>query len=360
MSEDPVLTGALVSAYVNGMQNSSAPGVAEAGPLLMGACCKHYAVYNVEKIPTDRTLFDANVNARDLWETYAPVFESCIVGGHSQSVMCSYNSINGVPTCASYGLLTTMLRGLWNFSGFVVSDYDAWANIQETHHYAPDVTGAAVAGLSAGMDQEGGGGPLYPPVQTGIPLAVAAGRLTMAQVEQAVRRLLRCDGGAVLERDRPSCGRHGPGPQCAGRPRIRRGRGRGGDRRCGLGGRRLCCGAGGLGERRVGPRKQGRVHQREQGDSGQLRPESRGPSPCLCGVLRHGFCHRMEHWVLGETKNSHGANFIIIFAKVPALSECRQPTPVRFHPHQTKLRSAGFQILWLSKSNPVPGRAARP
>ena len=191
MSEDPVLTGALVSAYVNGMQNSSAPGVAEAGPLLMGACCKHYAVYNVEKIPTDRTLFDANVNARDLWETYAPVFESCIVGGHSQSVMCSYNSINGVPTCASYGLLTTMLRGLWNFSGFVVSDYDAWANIQETHHYAPDVTGAAVAGLSAGMDQEGGGGPLYPPVQTGIPLAVAAGRLTMAQVEQAVRRLLR-------------------------------------------------------------------------------------------------------------------------------------------------------------------------
>jgi beta-glucosidase len=87
MSEDPLLTGALVAAYVNGMQNSSAPGVAETGPLLMGACCKHYAVYNVEKIPTDRTLFDAKVNARDLWETYAPVFQSCIVAGHSQSVM---------------------------------------------------------------------------------------------------------------------------------------------------------------------------------------------------------------------------------------------------------------------------------
>ena len=89
MSECPHLTGELVEAYVNGMQNTSAPGVAETGPLLMGACCKHYAVYNVETIPTDRTLFDAKVDARDLWETYAPAFESCIVGGHSQSVMCS-------------------------------------------------------------------------------------------------------------------------------------------------------------------------------------------------------------------------------------------------------------------------------
>ena len=72
-----------------------------------------------------------------------------------------------------------------------MSDYDAWQNIQTTHHYVPDVAGAAVAGLTAGMDQEGGEGPTYPPVQQGIPLALRAGTISIAQVEQAVRRLLR-------------------------------------------------------------------------------------------------------------------------------------------------------------------------
>jgi len=88
MSEDPLLSGALVAAYVTGMQNASTPAAAGSGPLLMAACCKHYAVYNVETIPSDRTTFNAVVSARDLWETYLPVFEACIVAGQSQSVMC--------------------------------------------------------------------------------------------------------------------------------------------------------------------------------------------------------------------------------------------------------------------------------
>ena len=70
MSEDPLLTGALVAAYVRGMQNNSGADVVNSGaPLLMAACCKHYAVYNVENIPVDRTQFNADVSARDLWET---------------------------------------------------------------------------------------------------------------------------------------------------------------------------------------------------------------------------------------------------------------------------------------------------
>lgn len=92
MGECPLLTGALVASYVNGMQNSSDAN-AETGTLLMAACCKHFAIYNVETIPTDRTLFTADVGARDLFETYLPAFEQCIVAGHSQSVMCSYNSL---------------------------------------------------------------------------------------------------------------------------------------------------------------------------------------------------------------------------------------------------------------------------
>lgn len=88
MSECPALTGSLVAAYVSGLQNNSA-----SGPLLTVACCKHYAIYNVETIPSIRTRFDAVVGARDLWETYMPVFEQCVGQGpgqgKGQSVMCS-------------------------------------------------------------------------------------------------------------------------------------------------------------------------------------------------------------------------------------------------------------------------------
>lgn len=72
-----------------------------------------------------------------------------------------------------------------------MSDYDAWAEIVETHHYVPTYEAAAALGLAAGLDQEGGGGPTYPPVQQGIPAAVAAGTVTLAQLETAVRRLMR-------------------------------------------------------------------------------------------------------------------------------------------------------------------------
>ena len=72
-----------------------------------------------------------------------------------------------------------------------MSDYDAWQNIVDTHHYVSTYAEAATVGLTAGLDQEGGGGPAYPPVQTGIPLALAAGNITTAQLTTAVRRLMR-------------------------------------------------------------------------------------------------------------------------------------------------------------------------
>ena len=90
MSEDPLLTGDLVAAYVAGMQNISGADLVGSGkPLLMASCCKHAIIYNVENIPVDRTQFNAVIGARDLWETYLPVFESCVEAGKSQSVMCS-------------------------------------------------------------------------------------------------------------------------------------------------------------------------------------------------------------------------------------------------------------------------------
>ena len=83
------------------------------------------------------------------------------------------------------------LRTHMGFDGFVVSDYDAWANVRDSHHYVGSYSEAASVAMNAGIDQEGGGGPTYPPVQQGIPLAVAAGNLTLARVALSVRRLMR-------------------------------------------------------------------------------------------------------------------------------------------------------------------------
>ena len=97
--------------------------------VLLASCCKHYAAYDLESQPTSRTHFNAMVDAVNWAETYSPVFRECVVRAKVQHIMCSYNSINGVPTCGSKDILTTVLRDQWGFQGFVVSDYDAMKNI---------------------------------------------------------------------------------------------------------------------------------------------------------------------------------------------------------------------------------------
>ena len=71
--------------------------------------------------------------------------------------MCSYNMMNGVPTCGDPDLLNGVLRDQWKWPGFVVSDYDAWRDIFTTHGYTKTMEGAAAVGINAGLDQEGGG-----------------------------------------------------------------------------------------------------------------------------------------------------------------------------------------------------------
>mgnify|MGYP001974620030 CR=1 FL=1 len=59
----------------------------------------------------DRTEFDARVAPQDLVDSYMPPFRQCVEEGHVSGLMCSYNALNGVPTCASEWLLTTIARG---------------------------------------------------------------------------------------------------------------------------------------------------------------------------------------------------------------------------------------------------------
>ena len=95
------------------------------------------------------------------------------------------SAVNGVPACGSTELLTDVLRDTWNFTGFVVSDYDALAEIYSSHHYADSMEQAVVIGLKAGCDQEGGGTDAI----NEIPDAINDGLLTIDDVNTAFSRL---------------------------------------------------------------------------------------------------------------------------------------------------------------------------
>ena len=113
-SEDPVLTGELAAAYVNGLQRN---GVA--------ATPKHYVANDSE---TDRFTVDVQVDERPLRELYVLAFEKAIVESRAWLVMSAYNSINGT-TATENDLLETPLNSEWGFDGVVISDWTAVRSI---------------------------------------------------------------------------------------------------------------------------------------------------------------------------------------------------------------------------------------
>lgn len=104
--EDPFLTSQYGYALVNGVQ-----GGEDERYLKIASNCKAYTAYDLEEWNgTDRFHFDARVSDQDLVETYLPPFETCIRDAQAASIMCSYNSINGVPACANKFILETLAR----------------------------------------------------------------------------------------------------------------------------------------------------------------------------------------------------------------------------------------------------------
>ena len=64
----------------------------------------------VAGVTWDREYFDANVTMQDLVDSYLPPFQACVEKGKVSGLMCSYNSLNGVPTCANDWLLKDLAR----------------------------------------------------------------------------------------------------------------------------------------------------------------------------------------------------------------------------------------------------------
>ncbi|XP_072166622.1 uncharacterized protein [Diadema setosum] len=179
--EDPYLTGELAKNFVWGLQGSHPRYI------LANAGCKHFAAYSgPEDIPSSRFTFDAKVSDRDMQVTYISAFKECVKAG-TYSIMCSYNSVNGIPACANTYLLTNILRKEWGFQGYVVSDQQALERIQTTHHYTSSPLETAVRSLKAGCNLELGYS--LPPVYAHLMEAVQLGMLTPQELQESLRPL---------------------------------------------------------------------------------------------------------------------------------------------------------------------------
>lgn len=175
--EDPYLTGRLGVAFITGLQ-----GPDPLHPKVV-ATPKHFAVHSGPEAGRDG--FDVDPSPQDLEATYLPAFRQAVTEGKATSLMCAYNSIHGVPACASAPLMIDRLRRDWGFTGFTVSDCDAVANISLYHHYRLDGPAAAAAAIKGGTDLNCGS------AYAGLPAAVKQGLVTEVEVDTALIRALR-------------------------------------------------------------------------------------------------------------------------------------------------------------------------
>ncbi|TSJ44602.1 family 3 glycosyl hydrolase [Mucilaginibacter corticis] len=175
--EDPFLTGRIGVAHVKGLQGN------DPKYLKLVSTLKHYAVNNVE---TDRTSRSATVSERMLHEFWLPHFKDCIVEGGAQSIMASYNAINGVPNNINHMMLTDILKNRWGFKGFVVSDLGGVNTMVNGHEKGQMSYEEAVAkSINAGCDFSDKEFMQY------IPIAVSKGLLTQAKLDESVSRVMR-------------------------------------------------------------------------------------------------------------------------------------------------------------------------
>ncbi|KAL5650493.1 hypothetical protein ACJX0J_041302, partial [Zea mays] len=176
--EDPLLTSKYAVGYVTGLQGA----VSGAGALKVAACCKHYTAYDVDNWKgVERYTFDAVVSQQDLDDTFQPPFKSCVVDGNVASVMCSYNQVNGKPTCADKDLLSGVIRGDWKLNGYISSDCDSVDVLYNNQHYTKTPEDAAAISIKAGLDLNCGTFLAQHTVA-----AVQAGKLSESDVDRAV------------------------------------------------------------------------------------------------------------------------------------------------------------------------------
>src|SRR5437870_4530261 len=175
--EDPYLGSALAAARVRGFQGKDLRA-----PDAVMATVKHFAAYGGAEAGRDYNTVD--VSERTLREIYLPPYRAAVDAG-AGSIMTSFNEIGGIPSHANRWLVTTLLRDEWKFPGFVVSD---WTGVEElrNHGVAGSRADAGKVALEAGVDMD----MVSRIYLEDLPALVRAGRIPIATVDAAVRRVL--------------------------------------------------------------------------------------------------------------------------------------------------------------------------
>jgi len=191
--EDPYLNSVFAAARVKAAQGRN-----YAARDKVVTSVKHYAAYGQPEGGRDYNTTDMSVSR--LHNLYLPPFKAAIDAG-SDTVMCSFNAINGLPGCAHKQLETGLLKRKWGFDGFIESDYTAVAELRSCppkdppreiqaecgHGIAEDGPGAAAAALNAGTDSE----MVSKFIRTYGKQLLAQGRISERRIDDAVRRILR-------------------------------------------------------------------------------------------------------------------------------------------------------------------------
>ncbi|HSD81799.1 MAG TPA: glycoside hydrolase family 3 N-terminal domain-containing protein, partial [Solirubrobacteraceae bacterium] len=188
--EDPYLNSVMAAARVKAAQGDD-----YSAPDKVVTSAKHFVAYGQPEGGRDYNTTDMSVQR--LFNFYLPPFKAALDAG-SDTVMCSFNALDGVPGCANRLTETRILKRLWGFDGFIESDYTAVAELRACppvnppsgpcgHGFAEDGRDAARLALNAGTDME--------MVSTnyrdfGAQL-VASGAVSMRRIDDAVRRILR-------------------------------------------------------------------------------------------------------------------------------------------------------------------------
>lgn len=175
--EDPWWGAQVSAARVRGLQGK----IGATDRVL--ACVKHFAAYGA--VESGREYNHVDISRVALWNKYLPPYEAAVQAG-AATVMNAFNVFEGVPASGNKYLVTDILKKQWGFKGVVVSD---WASFAEmiAHGYAVDEKDAALKAMQAGSDMDMEAQVSY----KHIPQLVKEGKLTMAQLDDAVGRILR-------------------------------------------------------------------------------------------------------------------------------------------------------------------------
>ncbi len=146
------------------------------------ACVKHFALYGAAEAGRDYNTVD--MSRRKMMEDYLPPYRAAIDAG-AGSVMSSFNEIDGIPASANKWLMTDLLRKQWGFNGFVVTDYSA-LNEMLKHGSSENEYQAGAQALKAGIDMD-----MVDEVYLNeLPKLIKDGKVTLAQIDRACRRIL--------------------------------------------------------------------------------------------------------------------------------------------------------------------------